>query len=213
MTQEEDEGSAIDLEIALWLNRWEVGDLVARDRLVENLYPQLRRMASHHMYRSNRDPSMQVDDLVHELYLSLEGQQCTHWKNRSHFFAIAGRLTRRILVDHERRRSRHKRGGGRVPLPIEETAETALGERGEDRVEILALSRALTQLESIDKKAAHLVFLRYFEGLNHAEKAEELGIGRATVTRRWRSARAWLRRRLEGKNDRGDFTEATKMIM
>ncbi|MEM7349411.1 MAG: ECF-type sigma factor [Acidobacteriota bacterium] len=184
-----------EIETTRWLQRWSHGDLEARSELIEHLYPQLRRLVGHHLRRGSADPLLQTTELMHELYLALDEQQRCQWQDRNHFFAIAGRLLRRVIVDHERHRLRDKRGGGRVHLPLEEALGVA-STAGGAGIDVLALNRALTRLETIDPQAARIVDLRYFGGLSHDETAEALGIGRATVARRWRFARAWLRRQL-----------------
>lgn len=180
-----------------WIEDWRCASTMDRERLVESLYPQLRRLVGHHLARRQRAITLQTTELIHELYLQLAGQRQMAWRDRTHFFAIAGRLLRRIVVDHERHRRRQKRGGDRIDLGLEEALEVAV-DPGLALTDVLTLDHALDDLEVIDSRAARVVELRYFAGLDHDETAEALDIGRATVHRSWRFARAWLRGRLEG---------------
>lgn len=182
-------------EITSWLEVWPSGDVEARNRLIEHLYPQLRRLVGHHL-NGRRQITLQTTELINELYLQLVGQQRARWQDRTHFFAIAGRLLRRVVVDHERHRRRGKRGGGRPDGAIEEVMAVAASSN-RNLVDVLTLDAALVELQVIDERAAQIVELRFFAGCSHDEVAAALGIGRATVARSWRFARAWLRKRLE----------------
>lgn len=189
------EGEITQSEITQWLQRWQGGDLEARDLLIERIYPQLRKLAGRRLNQRPSKLAIQTTEVIHELYLKLIDQQRVHWNDRSHFFAVAGRLLRRIIVDHERHRSRQKRGGGIGHLTINAGLPHEISPQG---VDVVALDEALEKLKSIDERASQVVELRYFAGLTHDETAEVMAIGRATVARSWRFARAWLRQQLGG---------------
>lgn len=176
------------------LESWSRGDESARDELIERVYPELRRLAGKILRDSSGVVTLQATELVHELFFRLAKQNRTAWQGKGQFFAISGRLLRRSIVDHLRHRSRLKRGGplgdvtlDRISLQVEE-----------DVFETLALDRALDKLARIDGRGAAFVELRFFGGLTHDEAAEALGVGRATASRSWRFARAWLRQELAG---------------
>jgi RNA polymerase sigma-70 factor (ECF subfamily) len=133
--------------------------------------------------------------VVNEVYVKLFGQREVDWQNRGHFFAIAAKLMRRILVDHARRALSEKRGGAAVHVELQQAASTA-GSRGVDAVDALALDRALQQLEQLDPEQARVVELRFFGGLTVEETAAALGISPATVKREWAVAKGWLYRAL-----------------
>ncbi len=171
---------------------WSRGDSAARDRLIEEIYPELRRLAGKVLNENSSAASLQTTELVHELFLKLIRQNRIRWEGKSQFFAIAGRLLRRLIVDHVRHRSRLKRGGHDAPVPL---SQVSLATHDES-FEVLALDRALEKMAAIDPRAVELVELRFFVGLSHTESAETLGISRATASRRWRFARAWLRQEL-----------------
>ncbi len=174
------------------LQRWTEGDEAARDRLFAFVYPQLHKLAGHLRDRHGGEPALEVTELVNEVFLKLAVQTRTKWKNRAQFFAVAGHALRRILVDSQRHRLRAKRGGGAAAVPLDEVTLAVEGHG----VDGLDLDRALEQLKEVDGTAARVVELRYLAGLSHSETAAALGIGRASVGRCWRFARAWLRARL-----------------
>ncbi len=185
---------------------WQGGHAEVREELFDRIYQRLVRLAGTLISQQGRDISLQAGELVHEAYVRLLNQQRTTWQNRNHFFAIAGRLLRRALVDHLRQRRALKRGGGQANLTLE-GALLAHPERiGEATpIDLLALDQALERLAEIDELAARIVELRFFGGLELTETAEVLDIGRSTVIRRWRYARAWLQEELQdtatGSND------------
>ena len=181
-------------EITRWLHGWAAGDAEATERLLDEVYSQLRRLANHLLHNQAGQLTLQPTELVHEAYLRLAGQKRVVWKNRQQFFAVAGQILRRLIVDQLRFRARDKRGGGAEKVAI---AEVTLSVEGID-LDLLALDEALSRLEAIDSQAAKVVELRYFAGLDHDEVAAALGIGRATVGRAWRFARAWLKGQLSG---------------
>jgi RNA polymerase sigma factor (TIGR02999 family) len=177
--------------ISQLLQAWGRGDERAREALVPLVYRQLRQRAAACLRRERRDHTLQPTALVNEAYLRLLGQERAQWVNRAQFFAVASQLMRRILVDHARLRQAAKRPGGiRVELDEGMRAMPPLD------CELLLLDEALREFALVDERQAHIVELRYFGGLSEDEVAAVLSLSRTTVTREWRSARAWLRRRL-----------------
>ena len=173
------------------LVEWRRGDRAALDRLIPIVYGELRRVASARL-SSEGSPALQTTALVHEVYLRLVDLDRMTLENRTHFFAMAARLMREILVDHARRRYALKRGGDVTVLGldgIDAGAENHI-------VEVLALDEALTDLASLDERAGRVVELRFFAGLTIAETAEALGVSAPTVERDWTVAKAWLLQRL-----------------
>ncbi|MEM8934620.1 MAG: ECF-type sigma factor [Acidobacteriota bacterium] len=182
-------------EITDLLHTWRASDQEAdREALIERLYPELRRLAQSRL-RDRSDVSLQATELVHELYVRLFAQRHLDFANRSHFFAICGRLLRRALLDHARHRSRRKRGGDAVEVPLSDDEVTLIADGR--TLDVLMLDTAIGRLEAVDPVAARVVELRFFAGMSHDETAEVLGIGRATVGRSWRFARAFLRRQMD----------------
>ncbi len=167
---------------------WRTGDPKALDELVPLIYTELRRIASRYVRRESRNRTIQTTDLVHEAYLRLVSSSELTWQNRAHFFAIAARLMRQILINYARKRRAHKRGEGQPMVSLEESAVLSR----EKSEEILALDEALQRLAGVDERMARIVELRYFTGLTIEETAEALSISPATVKREWQVARAWL---------------------
>lgn len=176
------------------LSAWHGGDEIALDALMERVYGELQRIAAGYLRRERADHTLEVSALVHEAYLRLLEQRPPEWQDRLHFFAIAARTMRRVLIDHARRSRYAKRGGGAVRVPLLDGMAAA----GPRPVALLALDRALRELAAFDRELATLVELRYFGGLTAEEAAAVLGVSVPTVTRRWRIARGWLYRRLTG---------------
>lgn len=176
------------------LIEWSNGDAEALERLMPLVYEELRRVAGRHLRHERRDHTLQATALVHEAYLKLIDQRSVRWQNRAHFFGVASRLIRRIVVDHARRRHAAKRGGGVQTVWL--AAEVPGVERN---VDVLALDDALGTLGGLDPQQARVVELRFFGGLDVEETAEVLGISTATVKREWRTARAWLYREMQGE--------------
>jgi len=171
---------------------WSKGDHTIEGRLFGIVYTELHRLAGRHLLREPAEHSLQATALVHEVYLRLIDQSRVNWESRSHFFAIAARLMRRILVDHARARKAGKR-----PQPGLQVSLTNLPFGVEfQTVELLALDEALEQLETIDSRQARIVEMRFIAGLSEEEIACALGVSVRTVKREWRIARAWLYGRL-----------------
>jgi RNA polymerase sigma factor (TIGR02999 family) len=174
------------------LRAWALGDAQARDDLLPLVYRELRRLAAGFLRHERRDHTLQPTALVHEAYLKLIGQERVSWQNRAQFFAVAAQMMRRILVDHARGRQAAKRLGAAVKVDLAEGI--AVGQPRD--CELLLLDQALEDLAAFDARQGRIVELRYFGGLSEQEVAEVLSLSRATVTREWQSARAWLYRRI-----------------
>jgi RNA polymerase sigma factor (TIGR02999 family) len=173
------------------LRAWGHGEVQARDDLMPLVYRELRRRASAYLRRERPDHTLQPTALVHEAYIRLMAQTRVSWSNRAQFFALAAQLMRRILVDHARERQAAKRPGG-----IRVTLDEGVRAVAPPDCEILMLDDALCDLARLDPRQAEIVELRYFAGLSETEVAAVLSLSRATVTREWQSARAWLYRRI-----------------
>jgi RNA polymerase sigma factor (TIGR02999 family) len=173
------------------LQAWGLGDLRARENLVPLVHAELRKRAVAYLRRERRGHTLQPTALVHEAYIRLLGQRRVTWHNRAQFFGVASQIMRRILVDYAREHQAAKRPGGvRVTLD-----DAALVADARD-CELLMLDDALHALARLDERQATIVELKYFGGLSEEEVAAVLSVSRATVTREWQSARAWLYRRL-----------------
>lgn len=177
------------------------GDRAAIDRLFPALYDELRRLAHAQRREWHGDYTINTTALVHEAYLKLVRQERVGLNERSHFFALAAKAMRHILMDYARRRQAAKRGGAARPVGLEVAAEAAAESANpvspESAAELLALESALTDLESVNERQARVVECRFFAGLPVAETAVALGISEATVKRDWRTARAILRDALD----------------
>jgi RNA polymerase sigma factor (TIGR02999 family) len=171
---------------------WSHGDEAALQKLTPLVYEELRRLAHRYMEGQPSDHTLQTTVLVHEAYLRLVDQDAPTFTNRSHFFAVAAKAMRQILVDHARSQQRQKRGAGASKVELDETAMISPEQSGE----ILDLNDALERLASLDSRAAQGVELRYFGGLNQDEIAEVLKVSTVTVRRDWVFARAWLYKEL-----------------
>ena len=174
---------------------WSNGDESALNKLMPLVYDELRRLAHRYMNREREGHTLQTTALVNEAYLRLVDQSEVHWENRTHFFAVAARVMRHILVDHAREHSRAKRGG-KAPIVSLDEAATLTPERAR---EVLALDEALNELAKIDKRKSEVVELRYFGGLSVEETAEVLKVSPITVMRSWSFAKVWLLRELYGE--------------
>jgi RNA polymerase sigma factor (TIGR02999 family) len=173
------------------LQAWGRGNLQARDDLVPLVHEELRKRAAAYLRRERRDHTLQPTALVHEAYIRLMGHQRVTWHNRAQFFGVAAQIMRRILVDHARERQAMKRPGG-----IRVTLDDGIGAVPPPDCELLMLDDALHELARIDERQAHIVELKYFGGLSEEEVAAVLSLSRATISREWQSARAWLYRRM-----------------
>jgi RNA polymerase sigma factor (TIGR02999 family) len=162
------------------------------DRLMPLVYDQLRRISHRQLRGERRGHTLSTTALVHEAYLKLVDIEAVDWRDRGHFFAMAGRLMRRVLVDHARTRKRRKRGGDWVRVPLDHGLDVSI-----DRADtLLTLDRALDRLEARNERQSRVVHYRFFVGLSVEETAAALGISEATVKRDWAYSRAWLNREL-----------------
>jgi len=177
-------------EITRLLAEWSAGNQAALDELTPLVYPELRRLASSCMRSERPDHTLQTTALVHEAYLRLAGQDHGQWETRSHFFALAARVMRHILVDHARSVRRVKRGSGAASVSLNDVA--VISKHRAD--EVFAVNAALDALSAIDPRKGRVFEMRYFGGMSVDEAAEVLRISPATVARDWRMAKAWLRR-------------------
>jgi len=183
-------------EVTELLRRWSGGDVAARESLVPLVYDELRRLARYYLASQRSDHTLQSTAIVHEAYLRLAGRDDVHWENRSHFFAVAAQLMRRILVDHARKRNAAKRGGAHLTLLVDETVEPS----SQRELDLVALDDALKALAELDERQSRIVELRFFGGLSIDDTSRILDISPATVKREWSTARAWLHEEISGRN-------------
>jgi RNA polymerase sigma factor (TIGR02999 family) len=179
------------------LAAWNNGDADALARLMDLLYPELRRIARQRLERRRPGESLESAAVANEAYLKLVRAGGIRCENRAHFLALCSQIIRRILVDHARRRGFAKRGGDALRVPLDK----ALLESPARGIDLLSLDAALDTLARIDGRKSRVVELRYFGGLSFDETAEVLGISAETAMRDWKMARAWLLAELTGKQD------------
>jgi RNA polymerase sigma-70 factor, ECF subfamily len=180
-------------EVTRLLAKWANGNPKALDELTPLVYKELRQLAASYLRKERQGHTLQPTALVHEAYLRLVDQRKPDWQNRSHFFGVAARLMRQILVDHARRRQAGKRAGSRVKVSLEDTISFQ-HERSRD---LVALDTGLDSLEKIDPRKCKAVELRYFGGLSAEEIAQTLDVSAVTVRRDLRMAEAWLHREMQ----------------
>ena len=180
--------------ITVWLTQWREGDEGARDRLIATVHPQLRRIASRLLQRERSNHTLEPNALVNELYIRLLGSQLVSYQDRVHFFALAAQTMRRILIDHARAGLAGKRGGEQHRVSLSAVDDWSPASNDED---MLALDAELTKLATLDPRAARVVELRFFGGMEEREVAQILGVSEITVKRDWKAARAWLVGRLK----------------
>jgi RNA polymerase sigma factor (TIGR02999 family) len=173
------------------LGAWRSGDDGALDQLTPLVYNELRRLAGRYMQSERPGHTLQATAVVNEAFMRMVDMDVP-WQNRAHFFAIAARLMRRILVDHAKAHKREKRGGKFTDLTLDE----GLVESGEPEADMIHLDEALRRLEGFDERKAQVVELHYFGGLTYKEISEAVGIAEATVDRDLRMAKAWLQNEL-----------------
>jgi len=176
-------------QVTTLLKKWSEGDETALEKLMPLVHDELHRLAHQHMRREGPGHILQTSALINEAYLRLVDQPQISWENRSHFFGIAARLMRRILVDEARKRNSAKRGGSLIQVPLDEAAGLAQ----EQAANVTALDEALQRLEATDARQGQIVVLRFFGGLGIEETAIVLQVSPGTVMRDWTFARAWLR--------------------
>jgi len=168
-------------------------DTEASDAVLNLVYDELHRQARRYLRRERAGHTLQTTALVHEVYLKLIKQKNIAWESRSHFFAVAAKLMRQILIDYARTKHRAKRGGAGDKVPSENALTVGVGDTDFD---LLALDQALTRLAAKEEHLARIVELRFFSGLGVEDTAEVLGISDSTVKRDWQMAKAWLHREL-----------------
>jgi len=181
--------------ITRMLGELRAGRKEVESRLLEAVYPELRRIAAHYMQGERAGHTLQPTALVNEAYLELVGQPDIDWRNRSHFFGIAAQLMRRILVNYARQKKAQKRDGNRQRVELSDVVAIAEGHLDE----IIAIDAALDRLAELDPRQAKIVELRFFTGLTEDETAEALAISPRTVKREWTVAKAWLHSELNRK--------------
>ena len=179
-------------EVTRLLLAWNEGDEGALEKLVPQVYQELRRLARHRMRRERPDHTLQTTALINEAYLRLVDLRNVQWQNRALFFALCARLMRRILVDFARSRQYAKRGGGGQPVSLDESLVVSPAHA----TDLVAVDEALKALTKVDARKAQVVELRFFGGLTVEECAEVLKVSPETVRRDWRLAKAWLLREL-----------------
>ncbi len=178
-----------------WLVAWSGGDEAALERLVPVVHAELRRLARRAMRRERPEHTLQTTALVNEAYLRLVDVRGVSWNDRAHFFAMAARLMRRVLVDHARSRRYQKRGGGAKAVPFDEGLAVA----AEPGADLVALDDALKALAELDARKSRVVELRFFGGLSVEDTAAALAVSTSTVLRDWRLAKAWLLKELDAR--------------
>ena len=179
-------------DVTRLLARWRDGDEAALAQLVPIVHEELRRLAQRQMARERQGHTLQPTALVNEAYLRLVNLKQMQWQNRVHFFSMAARLMRRILVDFARSRGYQKRGGGAKQVSFTEALEVVDGQP----TDVVALDDALEALAHVDDRKSRVVELRFFGGLSVEETAEVLNVSRETVKRDWKFAKMWLLRHL-----------------
>ncbi|WP_179862262.1 sigma-70 family RNA polymerase sigma factor [Longibacter salinarum] len=169
------------------------GDVDALDDLMKAVYDQLRRIAHNQLHGERHDHPFQTTELVHEAYEKLVDHHAVEWKDRQHFYAVAARAMRQVLVDVARRRTADKRGGSRTRIDLEQaTLRDDLGPE-----DVVLVDDLLNRLAEQDERMAKVVECRFFGGYTIAETADVLGVSSSTVNRDWRTARAWLNREMD----------------
>lgn len=183
----------IEPNVTMLLRRMSAGSGETLDAIIPLVYRELRSIAHRHLRREDPGHTLSTTALVHEAYLRLVDVRQVEWQGRAHFFAMASRIMRRVLINYARRRKRAKRGGGRVASSLEE-GELPIDQTHLD--DLLALDEALARLEAVNERRCRVVECRFFSGLGIEETAEALGVSPGTVKRDWRLARLWLNRQL-----------------
>jgi RNA polymerase sigma factor (TIGR02999 family) len=179
-------------DITQLLLAWRDGDQAALEALMPLVQQELHRMAVRYMADERAGHLLQATALVNEAYVRLVDWKDVRWQNRAHFFAMAAKIMRRVLVDIARARGRAKRGRGQIHISLSDAGDLAVVERSD----VVALDEALTSLEAIDPRKCRVIEMRFFAGLSLQETADALNVSVATVRRDWSVARAWLHREL-----------------
>jgi RNA polymerase sigma factor (TIGR02999 family) len=190
---------AVPSDVTKLLGDWSRGDHSALDQLTPLVYRDLRQRAKNYLRRERPDHTLQPTALIHEAYLRLVDESLPEWNSRAHFFAVASRVMRQILVDHARRHDAGKRGGGAANMSLDEAIVPAQSKNSD----LMALDEALAKLEAFDERKCRIVEMRYFGGCTVEETAQALGVAGITVMREMRLAEAWLRRTMQGEDPAG----------
>lgn len=180
-------------EVTRLLHAWAGGDRAALDRLIPKVYSELHRLARHYISRERSDHALRTTELIHEAYFKLADVHALDWQDRHHFYAIAARQMRRILVDYARARDSRKRGGNLHQVTLKEDRLEAT----QQNIDLVELDELLDQLAGFDARKAKVIELRFFGGLSVEETAGLLQVSSDTVLRDWRLARAWLLGRMQ----------------
>lgn len=188
-------------ELTTWLQRWSEGDGEALEHLLPLVYDECRRIAAWQMRRERAGHTLTPTALVHEMYLRFAGQRNANWKNRTQFYCVAGKVMRRILVDHARARQTRKRGASPVLVTLDAVPAESVHT---DVADVLAIDSALRRLAQLDPDQERIVELRFFAGLTVEETAELVGRSPRTIKREWQLAKAWLFRELK-KGEAGNL--------
>jgi RNA polymerase sigma factor (TIGR02999 family) len=181
-------------DVTQMLLEWRGGSDEALQQLMPMVYDELRRLAGHYMRSERRGHTLQATALVNEAYIRLVDMKVS-WQDRAHFFAVAARLMRRLLVDHARAHHRAKREGDAAKVSLDDAIEVSSSPSSN----VIAIDEALTRLAEFDSRKSEILELRFFGGLSNEEVAEALGVSRATVQRDLRLAKAWLNRELKNQ--------------
>ena len=179
-------------DISQLMLRWSGGDQAALEEIAPLVYEELRRLARSALRRNNRESILQPTALVHEAWIRMAGNQGLSVPNRGHFYALAAKVMRGILVDQTRRRQSAKRGGSRIEIPLD---DAYIPDRRR-LADFVIIDEALTRLGTIKQRYAQIVELRCLAGLTIEETAETLDVSHATIEREWTFARTWLDREL-----------------
>jgi RNA polymerase sigma-70 factor (ECF subfamily) len=187
---------AEEVDVTQLLQRFDSGDAAVRTQIFGVVYGELHRIAHRYIRKEREGHTLQTTGLVHEAYIKLVGQKDVDWQSRAHFYGVAAKVMRRILVDYARARNAGKRGGGLAPLPLDE----GLVFSPQRTEELLDLDEMLSRLEDQDPDVFKVIELRVFVGLTVPETAKTLDLGERTVKRRWQFGRAWLHAEMMDKH-------------
>src|SRR5436305_10502019 len=183
------------VQITTLLHDWRQGNATAGERFLGLVYDELRRLAAGYLHQERRNHTLRPTALVHELYLRLFASEPMRWQNRAHVFAVAAHTLRHILVDYARAQQSAKRGGGQVKVTLTGVERGLSSKQQFD--DLLVVNEALDRLNQLAPRAAQVVELRFFGGLEEKEVAEVLEVAPITIKRDWRFARAWLLTQLQ----------------
>jgi RNA polymerase sigma factor (TIGR02999 family) len=190
------ENSSGKKDITMLLQAWNKGDASALDQLTPLIYNELQRLARRYMAREQPGNTLETGAVLNEAFMRLIRWKAASWENRAHFYGLAAKIMRRVLVDHARSRGYQKRGGALRPVSLDE----ALVISAEQAPDLVLLNEALERLEVMDPRKSKVVELRFFAGLSNEETAAILQVSAFTVIRDWNFAKAWLHRELVGEN-------------